>query len=270
MERITSIDDPRIAAYRHLRDRTLRGESLFVAEGELLSIRLLASHFQVESVFVSDQLLDRVASRVPEGTPIYVGPERLLREVVGFNFHRGVLAVGRRGTRTTLDELLVQVDRGGRLSLVVCPDTTNPENLGLIFRSAAALDIDGVLLGERCCDPLSRRCLRLSMGGSLQVPTARSANLAADLRELKGRYGVELLAAVADQGAEPLTGLRWPQRVGILFGNEFDGLGPHWLAECDRCVTIPMRPGADSLNLGVAASIFFYERAQPWSFLPSS
>jgi len=262
MERITSIDDPRTAAYRNLRDRTLRGESLFIAEGELVAGRLLESRFEVESVFVSDEFLGRMAPRVPEGVPAYVGTERLLREVVGFNFHRGVLAVGRRGVPETLHDLMKRVDRGARLSLVVCPDATKPENLGLIFRSAAALGMDGMLLGERCCDPLSRRCLRLSMGGSLQVPSARSRDLCADLAELKGRFGVELLAAVLDNGAEPLAGLRWPERAAILFGNEFDGLGARWLAECNRRVTIPMQPGTDSLNLGVAAGIFFYERTR--------
>ena len=143
-------------------------------------------------------------------------------------------------------------------TLIVCPEVADGANLGSIFRIAAAFGVDGVVLGEQCCDPFSRRCLRVSMGGVLRAPLVESSDLTADLTDLKRRWHVELLAAVLDETAEPLDRLRRPSRVGLVFGSESVGLADRWLAICDRRVTIPMQPGTDSLNLAVAAGIFVY------------
>lgn len=259
MQWIESIDDPRVAAYRNLPQRTLRGESIFVAEGRLLAERLLESEHRAESVFVSEEFADEFRPLVGDAVPLYVAREALLVEVVGFKFHRGVLAAGRRGKSPTLDELVGREPIESPVSLLICPEVTQPENLGLIFRSAAGFGVDGLLLGRACCDPLSRRCLRTSMGGVLRVPYRESPDLSADVRRLQERWGVELLAAVLDEQAEKLDQLRWPPRVAVLFGQEFGGLSSQWLSAADRRVTIPMQPGTDSLNLGVAAGIFIYE-----------
>jgi tRNA G18 (ribose-2'-O)-methylase SpoU len=258
MQPIQSIDDPRIAPYRNLRDRTLRGESIFVTEGAVLTRRLLASPYQAESVFVSHEFAEEFARLAPAGVPLYVAPEPLLLEVVGFPFHRGVLGAGRRASRYSLEDMAGK-DHRAPLRLIVCPEITKPENIGLIFRTAAGLGIDGVLLGQRCCDPFSRRCLRVSMGAVLNLPFVKSADLSADLHALKDRWRVELLAAVLDEQAERLCEVQWPLRAGVVFGNEFDGLRAEWLAQCPRQITIPMQPRTDSLNLGVAAGIVMYE-----------
>jgi tRNA G18 (ribose-2'-O)-methylase SpoU len=259
MQRVDSIDDPRVAPYRNLRDRTLRGESIFVTEGRILTRRLLESPFEAESVLAAEGVAAEFAPLVGDRTALYVAAESLLLEIVGFPFHRGVLGCGRRPPVRTLAELMPGVDRSGPLCLVICPEVAKPENLGLIFRTAAGFGVDGVLLGQRCCDPLSRRALRLSMGGVLGVPFARSQNVLDDLQTLKSRYGLELLATVLDDRAERIEQLRWPPRAGLLLGNEADGLRGDYLSVCDHRVTIPMRPGTDSLNLGVAAGIFVYE-----------
>lgn len=260
MQRIESIDDPRIGAYRNLRDRTLRGECVFIAEGEIVAERLLASEYGAESLLVSDQFAEKFERLADGRIPVYVGPESLLVEVVGFNFHRGVLAVGCRPKRfPTLDELMARMDLSKPLSLVVCPEVTKPDNLGLIFRSVGGFGIDGVILGERCCDTFSRRALRVSMGATLHVPFTRSADLLGDLRRLKEEWNVELLATVLDPRAERLVEFRWPRRAGLLMGNETAGLLDDCLALCDHLVTIPMDPRVDSLNLGVATSIFLYD-----------
>jgi tRNA G18 (ribose-2'-O)-methylase SpoU len=258
MQRIESLDDPRVAAYRNLRDRTLRGESIFVTEGELLTLRLLQSRCPTESVFAAESFAERFRRATPSHVPLYVADPALLREIVGFNFHRGVLGMGRRAESPPLDSLLAGREQG-RLSLIVCPQVTQPENLGLIFRTAGGLGADAVVLGPTCCDPLSRRCLRLSMGGSLAVPFARSADLAADLARLREAWGVETVATTLDPAAQRLDRFAWPRRTALLFGNEFEGLKDDWLALCDHRVTIPMHSGTDSLNLGVAAGIFVYD-----------
>lgn len=260
MERIESIDDPRIVAYRNLRDRTLRGECVFIAEGEVVAERLLASEYGTESLLVSEQFAEKFTRLAAGRIPVYVGPEPLLVEIVGFNFHRGVLAVGCRPAQSpTLDQFMAPVDLSKRLSLVICPEVTKPDNLGLIFRSAGGFGIDGIILGDRCCDPFSRRALRVSMGAVLHVPFIRSADVLVDMARLRKEWSVELLATVLDPRAEPLAGLQWPQRAGLLMGNETAGLRADCLSLCDRLVTVPMDPRVDSLNLGVAAGIFMYD-----------
>lgn len=268
LESIASLDDPRIAAYRNLRDRTLRGESLFVAEGCVLARRLLESPYEAESILVEEPYAEEFERLAGDRVPIYVARKELLLNIVGFPFHRGALAVGRRPAPRTLDEVLdplVPRQGSSRLRLVVLPEVTKPENLGLTFRAAAAFGIDAVVLGPRSCDPLSRRALRVSMGGVLTVPFVRSADLNRDLSLLKAAWDVELSAAVLDKDAPPLADARWPNRAGVVFGNEFDGLSADVRLLCDRRWTIPMAPNTDSLNLGVAAGIFLYEMTRPRS-----
>ena len=258
VQRVESVDDPRIAAYRDLKGRALRGEGLFVTEGRLLTMRLLASRHGTESVLVADRFAEEFQSFAGEGTVVYVASEQLLSDVVGFDFHRGVLACGRRGPGTALGDLMAAHAQTNDLTLIVCPEVADGENLGSLFRIAAAFGVDGVVLGGQCCDPFSRRCLRVSMGGVLRVPLVESPDLPADLADLKRRWSVELVAAVLDETAEPLDRFRRPPRVALVFGSESTGLAERWLSLCDRRLTIPMQPGTDSLNLAVAAGIFVY------------
>lgn len=261
---ITSIDDPRVAAYRDLKGRTARGEAMFVTEGRILTRRLLDSRFEVESVLLAEpfraEFEDPAARR---GVPVYLADEKLMRELVGFPFHLGVLGCAKRGRPRPLADLQPRLEQGGPMTLVVCPHTANRENLGSVFRSSGAFGVDGVLLGPDCCDVFSRRCLRCSMGAVLSLPVIQPADLAADLRELRGRWGFELWGAVLDERAEVLSNLARPPRVALLLGNEFEGLGEQWLALCDRRVTVPMHGRIDSLNVAVAAGVFLYELCSP-------
>ena len=255
---IDSLDDPRVAAYRNLRDRTLRGQRMFVAEGDLLVKRLLASRFAAESLLVVESRAAEFVPHVPAGVPIYVAKESLLQPIIGFHLHQGVLAVGCRRPELSLEEILGPPD-GRPLGTVICPRVTKPENMGLIFRTAAGLGVDCLLLGPQCCDPFSRRCLRVSMGAVLRAPYRKSVDLAADLDMLRGRWGVEILAAVLNEQATTLDNVGWPRRAAVMLGNEFDGLEDRWLEFCAHRATIPMARQTDSLNLGVAAGIFVYE-----------
>lgn len=255
MERIETLDDPRVAPYRNLRDRTLRGQNLFIAEGRLLVERLLASRFPAQSVLVAPKWADTFAALAGSRTPVYVADESLLRRIVGFPFHLGVLAVGQRVEAPALDRFLAGFGARERIALVVCPEMTKADNLGLVFRSAAAMGIDGAVLGERSCDALSRRALRLSMGATLWLPFTRSARIADDLIRVKRQWSIELVAAVLEPSARRLGDFTWPRRAALVLGNETEGIRPEWLDACDHRVTIPMQPPVDSLNVGVAAGI---------------
>lgn len=261
--RIESLESPLLAPYRNLRERTLRGESLFIAEGHLVVQRLLDSPFEVESVLISAEALERLSPTLAAklaGIPIYLIPDsEFLSKLAGFPFHQGVMALGRRKTLPNFSETIENC--GGKPGIwVILPDATKPDNLGLVFRSSAALGVSGVVLGERCCDPFSRRALRVSMGGVLQVPVVQARNLLAEIRQIRAASGLQFYATVLDKDAVPLDQFEErPRQMAILFGNEYDGLAPEYVSLCHAKLTIPMAPGVDSLNLGVSVGIFLYE-----------
>ena len=286
---VDNLDDPRLRPYRNLRERTLRGESIFVAEGALVVERLLRSRFGVESILTTrkETGLGDCLSLVPADVPIYRVDERAAaNELVGFEFHQGILAVGKREPTTSFlagldatfgDETCGNSENGENSEVgeatsgtrflsrrggafVVLPDATKPDNLGLAFRCAAALGAEAVVLGERCCDPFSRRALRVSMGGVLQTPIFRAENLLDEIAEARRRWGVRFFATVLNDEAVALPEIdAWPERTAFVFGNEYSGLTQDFVDACDRSVMIPMRPDVDSLNLGVSVGVFLYE-----------
>lgn len=265
---IQQIDDPRIAPYRNLRDRTLRGENIFIAEGCVVVERLLKSRYQADSLLVTEEHAATFAA-IASDCPLYVATPELLRQIAGFNFHLGALAVGRRPSGMHVNELMAG-PLNAPCCVLVCPAVTKPENLGLLFRSAAAFGVTGIILGRHCCDPLSRRCVRVSMGAVLEVPFARSSDPLIDLPALRQIWQFERVAAVLDSATEQLDKMVPASRTALVFGNEFDGLTSNWLAECDRRVTIPMSRVVDSLNLGVAAGIFIHHWSAAYGPLRST
>ena len=205
----------------------------FVVEGEKLVARLLASRFPAVSVLVTDRHLSRGwAVQVPADVPTYVVPDVLIDSIVGFPFHRGVLGCGERRAWPALDEIVERA--GARLTLVICPRLSNPENLGAIARISDVFGIDAILAGPSCPDPLSRRVLRVSMGSSLRVPVIVSDRLEEIADNLARRDRVVLLGAVADPAAEPFDAVRRPDRLGLVLGEEDQGIEPEWLEKCAR------------------------------------
>jgi tRNA G18 (ribose-2'-O)-methylase SpoU len=263
--RIDSIEDPRLEPYRHLKDTNQsRWAGRFICEGEKLVRRLLDSRYRTLSVLLDDPHAERLLPLVPPEADAFIVPAGLVSELVGFNFHRGVLACGQRQEPPLLESIVTPLDRP--LTLAVCPDVVDPVNLGSIARIAWALGIDALVLGPRCGDPFSRRVLRVSMGAVLRLPILPLPNLAMSLVELRDRYGIELAATVLSPAAEPLDQARRSRRFALLLGNEGEGLAEELVAICQRRLTIPMHPGADSLNVSVAAGLFFYHFTRPASW----
>jgi tRNA G18 (ribose-2'-O)-methylase SpoU len=255
---IDSLDDPRLEPYRHLkRTNVTRWQDLLVAEGVKLVERLLASPFEVLSLLVAEERRHRCPQPLPPELPVYLLPEKLVHQLVGYQFHHGVMACARRRPGPSLADLCGPPSRP--LTLVVCSDVQDTENLGAMLRTGQALGIDGVVLGPRSADPWSRRVLRVSMGASLRLPIVEVADCGPALAALRGEHQVELWATVVDSDAVPLAELQRPRRLGLLFGSEGHGLQPAHVACCDRRVRIPMQPGVDSLNVAMAAGVFLYE-----------
>jgi tRNA G18 (ribose-2'-O)-methylase SpoU len=256
---VDSLDDPRVAPYRNLKDRELaRTGDRFIAEGEQVVRRLLASDFPTESLLLARKRAGEIAPLAPPDVPVYVVDDALVHRIVGYKFHSGVMAVGRRKPAPDLDNMMAAAANPDRVTLVVLPEIANTENLGSLVRISAAFGADAVILGERSCDPFWRQSVRVSMGTVFSLPLVRSADLLRDLRALRERWGVELAAAVVGEGAEALETTRRGDRLALLFGNEAQGLSPEYVAACDRRVTIPMHLGTDSLNVAVAAAVFLY------------
>jgi tRNA G18 (ribose-2'-O)-methylase SpoU len=254
--------DPRLVHYQSLNRQNLtRHSGLFVAEGDKVVDRLVASRFPVASLLAEPDVAERYEPLLPAETPIYVAPRPLLEQTIGFNFHRGVLACGRRLERLTLAGFLNPKSPLGkptpRSTLLVCPEVHDPSNLGGIVRTAAAFGCAALVLGRLCADPFSRRALRVSMGAALRLPIVESTDLAADL-ELLAATGYDLVATVLDPAAEPLATSRRTDRLAILLGSEGHGLDSALVKLAHRRVTIPMQLGIDSLNVATAAAVFLY------------
>ncbi len=258
---ITNLDDPRIAVYRALKaTNQTRGLDQFVVEGEKLVERLAASRFPLVSVLATDRYLVRNSVALAADVPVYVVPHEQVHELVGFPFHRGVLGCGQRVAWPALEEMLLP-DHGS-CTLVLCPRLSNPENLGSIARLGDVFGIDAIVAGPSCPDPLSRRVLRVSMGSALRVPVLVAGQPLETADWLVSR-GVELWAAVADPAAQAFERLSRPARLGLVLGDEDQGVDAGWLERCGRSITIPMRPGAGSLNVAVAAGILLYHLTKP-------
>ncbi len=257
---LSDADDPRLKPYTALKERQLAAEmGLFICEGEHNVNRLLASAYRVHSVLIARHRLDALAELTLHGFPVYVADNEFLSRVVGFRYHLGVLACGVRPDKNTVDALLPAQ------TLIVLPEVRHVENLGLVIRAAHALGVDGLLMSDIGCDPFTRRVIRVSMGSVFSLPVARSADLLADLALLRETHGFELIAAVSEPGATPIDRFTRPadRGVAVVFGNEPDGLSDAWVELCDWRVTIPMRPGVDSLNLAVAAGIILHRITPP-------
>lgn len=255
---VINLADPRLADYRDIRDRGLRGRDgipgLFVGEQPLIVQRMLSMPGVTKSVLVVTTWADRIAPLAPPEVPVYVAPLDLMRRVAGFTVHRGVLAVGYRA-KVERPSLHAIISGDGPLTLLLCEDIANIDNIGLLFRNAAAFGVDGVLLSPKCHDPLYRKSLRVAIGRTLSVPFARCNDRPGELERLKRNWNFTLVAAAMDERAVELDSAPCPKRVGLVVGPEFDGLPSATLDQCDAIVKVPMARGVDSLNVAVAAAV---------------
>jgi len=267
---VSDSTDPRLADYANLTDAQLQnlervgGRGVFIAEGELVVRQLLSSPCTTRSVLLTEGALARLVdtlATLPAETPVYLASEAVLAGVVGFNFHRGVVACGERPPEPPLDAVLATAR-----ALVVLEDLSNHDNVGGIFRNVAALAgrRTAVLLSPGTCDPLYRKALRVSIGQALHIPFRRLAEWTHDLDRLRAA-GFTLLALTPDPGAVDLGTLeaRGIHRPALLLGAEGPGLTPAAFAKADLRVRIPIAPGVDSLNVSVAAAVALSRLTRP-------
>jgi tRNA G18 (ribose-2'-O)-methylase SpoU len=265
---VCDIDDPgdaRLDNFRDLNSIDRRpdlpsGKGLVIAEGVLVVQRMLASPFTpLAFLGTSRRLIELRADLAGNSAPYYRVSAEVMAEAVGFHLNRGVLAAARREP----DRSVAEVVEGAR-TVAVLEGVNDHENLGAVFRNAAGLDVDAVVFGSGCADPLYRRSVRVSMGHALLVPFARANDWPADLKALQ-RNGFRILAMTPAADAKTLPEVMaevQSERVAVLVGAEGPGLSHAAMRASDLRVRIPMSRGTDSLNVATAAALAFYERAR--------
>jgi tRNA G18 (ribose-2'-O)-methylase SpoU len=250
---LVPIDDPadeRVADYLRLTDAELRraGE-VFLCEGDLVIRRAIEAGTVLRSALLPEERWRALADDLePLDVPVYLVAQDVMNGITGFNIHRGAIAAAERPPEPDVGAVLA-----GARTVAVLEEVNDLENLGAVFRNAAAFGIDAVLLDERTTDPLYRRCVRVSLGHVLAVPHARVADVTAI-------DGFTTVALTPNPSAEPVDVLRDLDRVALLLGSERHGLRPETIAAADRRVRIPMAAGVDSLNVATAAAIAFHHR----------
>ncbi|MCR4266618.1 RNA methyltransferase [Nitratireductor sp. ZSWI3] len=268
--RIDDPDDPRIAAYRDIRERDLVGrQGRFVAEGRVvLNVLFSTSRFTAESVFLRENrvagLADLLAS-VPAAVPIYVASGAVMDRIAGFEMHRGVLAIGRK-PQTDGGDLLDALPR--EALVVALSGIANHDNMGSIFRNAASFGAAAVLLTGDCCDPLYRKAIRVSVGAALKVPFARFAE-ADGLAEALEARSFSLLA-LSPRGLRDIAEVRRADRQALFLGSEGHGLSAELMQRLPTA-RISMMEDFDSLNVAAASAIALHRlwRAPDRSILQS-
>jgi tRNA G18 (ribose-2'-O)-methylase SpoU len=250
-------DDPRLEPYRAVRERDLVGrEGLYVAEGRVVIEKVIAAdpHALVSVLVAAPRApgLSDLLAGLPARTPVYVAGQAVMDRIVGFHIHRGVLALGRRAEADP-DALLAGLpDRALVVGLV---GISNHDNMGGIFRNAAAFGADAVLLDRTCCDPLYRKAIRVSVGATLTTRFARAGS-AAELVDRLEAVGFTV-AALAPRGATELAAMQLGPRAAVLFGAEGAGL-PQAVLQRAATVQIEMAGGFDSLNVATTSGIVLH------------
>jgi len=258
-ELVTDADDPRLADYTQLTDMDLRtrlepAQGLFIAEGTKVISRAVAAGYPIRSVLLAERRLGDLPALPETGAPLYVVPDAVAERLTGYRVHRGALASLHRKPLPNPAELAAATRR-----LIVLENLVDHANVGAIFRCAAALGVDAVILSPRCADPLYRRAVKVSMGAVFAIPYARMTDWYDGLAGLR-TAGFRLLALTPDRAATPIGKAVAGDRLALLLGTEGDGLSSRWLHEADEAARIPMRPsalaaGVDSLNVVAAAAI---------------
>lgn len=264
---LESIDDPALDVYMRLTEAQLRNrlepeKGIFIAESPKVISRALDAGMSPLSLLMERSHIEpeRVLIERCGDVPVYTGPSELLEQLTGFKLTRGVLCAMRRPQLPSVEELLEGASR-----IAVLEGIVDHTNVGAIFRSAAALDADAVLVTPTCCDPLYRRAVRVSMGTVFQVPWTRIGSDVHDwpekgIAQLKRLgFATAAMALSDDSVAIDDAMLNAEPKLAIVLGTEGDGLSPHTIASCDYTVKIPMAHGLDSLNVAAASAVAFYQ-----------
>ena len=258
---VASIEHPHLEPYRTLkRPLEHQKEGIFVAEGEKVVRRLLSSSLRILSILLTPEwfaLYRSLLEARSETISVHIAKKELMETIVGFQLHKGIMAVAKVPERTTLESIVRNVKRP--LFFVAADGIMNSENLGVIVRNCASFGVSALLIGETSCDPYLRRAVRNSMGNIFSLPVVYLSDIAEELRHVRSEYGVAIIAAHPRESSSSIDSIDFTGNCCIVLGSEGHGISEQVLAACDTEATIPMTMGVDSLNVASASAVIMYE-----------
>jgi tRNA G18 (ribose-2'-O)-methylase SpoU len=259
---ITDPDDGRIDAFRNVKERDLVGrQGRFIAEGRVvLNVLIQSAPETIESLLVLENRMEGISqltALLPSSVPVYCAPQAVMDAVAGFHLHRGILAMAKRAAPPEFSSFIGSL--GKDAFVAVLAGISNHDNMGSIFRNAAAFEADALVLDNECCDPLYRKSIRVSVGAALRVPHVRGGAIDAALSALAGA-GFDVFA-LSPRGAVSVEMLPKTGRRALVFGAEGPGLPPSVLQSAQSC-RIPMSGDFDSLNVATASGLALYHASR--------
>ena len=264
-------DDARLSPYRSLKGKELERDGIFIAEGEKVVRSIAESGCRIASCLTAGGAVARYKSllkiMVKKGATIYVAPDELIEEIIGFRFHRGIMAVGHCPKKLSVSEALKT--SGRPLFIAELNAINDPQNVGLIVRSAVAFGVQALIIDNATYDPYYRKAVRVSMGTIFELPVCYEDDLASSLVGIRKKYGTRIIAATLGRGAGDIADVELSGDICFVFGNEDKGVSRKVLSIADSKVRIPISRTVDSLNVASASAICLYEASRYRSPLKS-
>lgn len=258
---ISSLEDERVDVFRDVRDRDLRGrQGMFMAESEMVVRRLLKTPEYLHSLLLTPAKYESLAADIDASglaIPVYIASLQTMESIAGFHIHRGVLAAGWRPTEqdTSIERTYERVSQKESCTILAASGINNSDNMGGLFRTAAAFGVNEIILDSRCCDPLYRKAIRVSMGHVLSVQWSVADDFAGALNRLQSDFGFGITAAESGVGGNSVRTWSGSPRCVLVVGAEGEGLSGDVLDVADEVVEIPMSSEVPSLNVVVAAGV---------------
>jgi tRNA G18 (ribose-2'-O)-methylase SpoU len=254
-------DDPRLAPYRSLKGKELEKDGIFIAEGEKVVKCMVDSSCLIASCLISRETISRykslIAAIAKKGIPIFVANNELIEDIIGFRFHKGIMAVGYCPKKRTISGALKTFKRP--LFLVALNAINDPQNVGLIARNAAAFGVQALIVDNATYDPYYRKAVRVSMGTIFRLPVYYEDDLGSSLIQLKKKYNTRIIATTPGRGTSDIAKVKLSGNICFVFGNEDKGISRRVLSVADAKVRIPILKAVDSLNVASAGAICLYE-----------
>ncbi len=257
-------DDPRLTAYNSLKGKSLEREGIFIAEGEKVVKSMVEAGCRIESCLTASGattryklLLTAIAKR---GAHVYAAADKLIEEIIGFRFHKGIMAVGYCPKKFTVSDVLKTPE--GPLFLIALNAINDPQNVGLIARNAAAFGAGALIVDNTTYDPYYRKAVRVSMGAIFRLPVCYEDDLESSLVMLKKKYDTRIIAATLGRGTSDIAKVDLSGNICLVFGNEDRGVSRRVLSIADARVRIPIAKAIDSLNVASASAVCLYEASR--------
>jgi len=261
---ITDPDDPRLSAYNSLKGKELEKDGIFIAEGEKVVRSMIRGGCQIASSLTARGAITKYRSLLAilakRGAPVYVASDELIEEIIGFRFHKGIMAIGYCPKKITIANALKA--HKDPLFLAALNAINDPQNVGLIARNAAAFGVHALIVDNATYDPYYRKAVRVSMGTIFRLPVCYEDDLGASLVRLKKKYDMRIIAATPGKGASDIAKVKLSGNICFVFGNEDKGISRRILNIADAKVRIPISKTVDSLNVAGASAICLYEASR--------